>query len=80
MDEVPFMASYGVKNARLCNMFEGEGLTHRELVLDSDDVERVLATTVLLMVGGRDLVWALAGRVDSNATKLKIVECGREGV
>ena len=59
-----------MKNARLCRIFEGQELTHRELVLDSEDVERFLATVVPLMRPGRDLVWISLGRVDSNLGKL----------
>ena len=70
-DEVPFMGFYDVKNARLCSIFEGEGLTHREPVLDPDDVQRFLATVVPLMRAGRDLIWILAGRTESNVPKLK---------
>ena len=72
-EEVPFMGFYDVKNARLCSIFEGEGLTHREPVLDVADVERFLATVVPLMRPGRDLVWILAGRTESNLAKLKKV-------
>ena len=34
------MGYYDVKNARLCAVFEGQGLTHREPVLDEEDFER----------------------------------------
>ena len=60
-----------MKTARLCNIFEGGCLMHREPCLDSEDVERVLATVVPLMKPGRDLIWILAGRTESNLTKLK---------
>ena len=70
-ESVPFMAFYDVKNARLCNIFEGEGLMHREPILDSEDLERFLATVVPLMRAGRDLIWVLAGRADSNISKLR---------
>ena len=68
---VPLMGFYDVKNARLCNIFEGEGLMHREPCLDSDDVERFLATVVPLMKPGRDMIWLLTGRTESNLAKLK---------
>ena len=70
-EDVPLMGFYDVKNARLCNIFEGEGLMHREPVLDVGDVERFLATVVPLMRPGRDLIWVLAGRTESNQAKLK---------
>ena len=34
------MGFYDVKNARLCQIFEGEHLMHREPMLDAEDVER----------------------------------------
>ena len=74
-DEVPFMGFYDVKNARLCTIFEGQGLTHREPVIDPDDVERFLATVVPLMRPGRDLI--LAGRTESTVVKSKNLGRGR---
>ena len=65
------MGFYDVKNARLCSTFEGEGIMHREPILDADDVERFLATVVPFMRPERDLIWILAGRMESNLTKLK---------
>ena len=44
---------------------------HREPCLHSDDVELFLATVVPLLKPGRDLIWILAGRTESNLTKLK---------
>ena len=70
-DDCPFIGFYDVKNARLCNVFEGHMLTHREPVIDVDDVERFLATVAPLMRPSRDLVWILAGRVESSLAKLK---------
>ena len=37
-------AVYDVKNARLCNIFEGEGLMHSEPVVDEKDVLRFLTS------------------------------------
>ena len=65
------MGFYDVKNARLCSIFEGESLSHREPVLDTEDVERFLATVVPLMRAGRDVTWILAGRTESNVSKLR---------
>ena len=70
-EDAPFMGFYDVKNARLCNIFEGEGLMHREPIVDVDDIERFLATVVPLMRPGRDLIWVLAGRTESNLAKLR---------
>ena len=55
----------------MCNVFEGEGLLHREPILDQADLERFLATVVPLMRSGRDLIWVLAGRTESNLGKLR---------
>ena len=70
-EEVPFMAFYDVKNARLCSVFEGEGLLHREPMLDQPDLERFLATVVPMMRAGRDFCWIMAGRTESNIGKIK---------
>ena len=39
-DTAPLMGFYDVKNARLCGIFEGQGLTHREPAMDEADFER----------------------------------------
>ena len=72
-DGVSMMAVYDAKNAKLCTIFQGEGLTHREPVLDEPDFERFLQTIEPLMQGGRDILWLLVGRTDSNAVKAKKV-------
>ena len=65
------MGFYDVKNARLCSVFEGQGLTHREPVLDEDDFDRYLHSLEPLMQAGRDVLWVLSGRTEANRAKLK---------
>ena len=65
------MGFYDVKNARLCAVFEGQGLTHREPVLDESDFERYVLSLEPLMVPGRDVLWVLGGRTETNRLKLK---------
>ena len=47
------------------------GLTHREPLLDEADFERFVQTVAPLLQPGRDVVWALVGRTDSNLPKMK---------
>ena len=63
------MAFYDVKNAKLTKIFEGEGLTHREPLLDEKHFERFVMTVEPLMKEGRDVMWVMAGRTDSNLPK-----------
>ena len=65
------MAFYDVKNAKLCTLFQGEGLTHREPVLDETDFERFVETVEPLLQAKRDVLWVLCGRADSNGPKVK---------
>jgi len=65
------MGVYDVKHARLCNVFEGQGLTHREPALDEQDFERYVKSLSPLMVPGRDVLWVLGGRTDTNDRKIK---------
>ena len=70
-ENAPCMGFYDVKNAKLCNIYDGEGLTHREPLIDEADFERFLNAVEPLLCPGRDVVWVLAGRTDSNLPKLK---------
>ena len=65
------MGFYDVKNARLCNIYEGTGLTHREPALDEADFERYVKSFSPLMESGRDVMWVLGGRTDTNRVKIK---------
>ena len=65
------MGFYDVKNARVCSVFEGQGLTHREPVLDEDDFERYLQSLEPMMTANRDVLWVLGGRTETNRPKLK---------
>ena len=62
-----------MKNAKLCNVFHGEGLTHRELVVDEADFARFVATVEPLLQPGRDVMWVLTGRTESNLPKIRKV-------
>ena len=60
-----------MKNARLCNVFEGQQLTHREPALDEADFERYLKSLTSLLHAGRDVLWVLTGRTETNLPKIK---------
>ena len=47
------------------------GLTHREPILDETDFEKFVETATPLLQPGRDVLWVLAGRTDSNVSKIK---------
>ena len=64
------MGFYDVKHARLCNVFEGEGLTHRGPALHEADFERCAKSLYPLMIAGRDVLWVLGGRTDTKTAKL----------
>ena len=55
------MGFYDVKNSRLCNILEGQGLTHREPALDEADFERYVKSILPLMAMGRDVLWVMGG-------------------
>ena len=65
------MGVYDVKNARMCNIYEGTGLTHVEPALDEADFERYVKACWPLLEIGRDVMWVLGGRTDSNRVKIK---------
>ena len=67
------MGFYDVKNARLCGILQGQGLTYREPAMDEADFERFVKSCVALMVPGRDVMWVLGGRTQTNELKLKRV-------
>ena len=71
--QVPMMCFYVVKNAKLCAAEEGRGLLQREPLLDSDDLDTFLATVIPtnLVKPGRDSIWIMAGRTESNVQKIK---------
>ena len=49
------------------------GLTHREPLIEETDFTRFVSTVEPLMRGGRDVMWVLAGRTESNLPKIKKV-------
>ena len=55
----------------MCAVFEGQGLFHREPALDEGDFERYVQSLEPLMVIGRDVMWVLAGRTETNRVKVK---------
>ena len=55
----------------MCNVFEGQGLAHREPALDEPDFERYIKMFVPLMLLAWDVLWVLGGRTDTNRPKLK---------
>ena len=67
----PCMAFYDVKNAKLCNIWQGEGLTHRELALGEEDFERFTKTIAPLLHAKRDVFWILCSRMGTRATTVK---------
>ena len=69
-DAAPCMGFYDVKKAKLCNIYEGENLMHRE---PEDDFERYLNAVDPLLHPDRDVVWVLCGRTESNINKLRKV-------
>ena len=64
-----------VKHARLCNIYEGSGLTHREPSLDDKDFDRFVRSFAPLMHNERDVFGVLGGRTDSNRGKIKRILC-----
>ena len=60
-----------VKNARMCEIFDGQCLTHSEPALDEEDFKRFLQSLAPLMKPGRDVLRVLGGRTDVNNPKLK---------
>ena len=70
-ESAPVMGFYDVKNARLCNVWEGQGLTHTEPALDDEDFERYVKSFVPLMLPARDVLWVLGGRTEANRMKLQ---------
>jgi hypothetical protein len=55
----------------LCTTFEGNGLTHREPALDEVDFDRYVKSFSPLVQDGRDVLWVLGGRTESNVPKIK---------
>ena len=67
------MGFYDVKNAKLCNIYEGEGLTHREPLLDEDDFERYLHAVDPLLHPGRDVLWVLCSSAIGSASGASLI-------
>ena len=52
-------------------LYDGDNLTHREPLVDTVDLERVVNLAESMMQPVRDVMWILAGRTDSNLPKIK---------
>ncbi len=65
------MGFYDVKHAKLCAVFAGEGLTHREPAVDELDFERYVKSLSPLMLPERDVLWVLGGRTDTHDRRIK---------
>ena len=65
------MGFYDVKNATLCDIYEGEALTQREPALDEDKFKAFLNIYNSIMKVNGDVCWIMAGRCDSNLEIIK---------
>ncbi len=61
-----FMGVYDTKNARLCDVFVGEGLSQREPCVDEEDLQAFCTTMNNIMKANTDVCWILGGRIESN--------------
>ena len=65
------MGFYDVKNAMLCDIYEGEMLTQREPALDEDKFKAFLKIYNSIMKVNGDVCWIMAGRCDSIFENIK---------
>ena len=65
------MGFYDVKNATLCDIYEGEALTQREPALDENKFKAFLNIYNSIMKMNGDICWIMAGRCDSNVDIIK---------
>ena len=66
-----FMGFYDVKNAMLCEVYEGEALTQREPVLDEEHFKNFLKVMDGIMKHSEDVCWIMCGRAEHNYEKIK---------
>ena len=66
-----FMGFYDVKNAKLCELYEGELLIQREPMLDVGHFQQFLDAMSAIMKDGQDVCWILAGRLGENEKAIK---------
>ena len=64
-----WLVPYAMSNDCMKRSMSGQGLTHREPALDEQDFERYVKSLFPLMVAGRDVLWVLGGRTDTNRGK-----------
>ena len=64
-----WLVPYAMSNDCMKRSMSGQGLTHREPALDEDDFERYVKSRFPLMLPGRDVLWVLGGRTDTNRGK-----------
>ncbi len=65
------MGVYDPKNARLCDIYEGELLTQREPAADEADLQLFCETMHNIMKPGVDVCWIMGGRHESNTKIIK---------
>ena len=61
-----FMGLYDVKNARLCERYEGEPLTKREPQIDETHFKLFTKMVDGIMTANNDVCWVLAGKGGAN--------------
>ena len=65
-----FMGFYDIKNAGLCNIFEGEALTQREPLLDETKFKGFVTLMNSVMKDNSDLCWVMLGKAEQNFDKV----------
>ena len=66
-----FMGLYDPKNARLCDVFHGEGWAQREPSLDKTDLQLFVDTMSNIMKPGIDFCWLFSGRLEQREKESK---------
>ena len=66
-----FMGVYDPKNARLCDVFTGEGWAQREPTLDETDLQLFVDTMSNIMKPGMDFCWLFSGRLEQSEKGIK---------
>ena len=68
-----FMGVYDPKNARLCDVYEGEGWAQREPALDETDLQLCADAMHNIMKPGKDFCWIFGGRLDQSEIQITAV-------
>ena len=66
-----FMGVYDPKNARLCDVFTGEGWAQREPALGKTDLQLFVDTMSNIMKPGMDFCWLFSGRLEQSEKGIK---------